>query len=70
MIPCKKCGNKLLLGSACISTIIPDQEPYEADELEEMDEIDINILLDVHYCEKCIIIHDISDDEKVHLIGN
>jgi len=66
---CKKCGNKLLLGKVWIESIHPDDEPYESGEEIEIDEIDFNESLLVHYCEKCEIIHDIWDDENVHLIG-
>jgi len=61
-MPCKKCGHNLILGKTFITTIEPDQEPYEADEVIEMDEIECNIFLQLHYCPACKIIHDIWDD--------
>ena len=68
-MPCKNCGGKLLLGRADIIVIRPDPEPYEPDKEIHIDAFEPNISLDIHYCENCGIIHDIWDDENMHLIG-
>lgn len=65
---CPKCGNELLLGAVLIDTIYPHDEPYESGELVEVEEICVGEKFLVHYCENCNIIHDIWDDEQVHLI--
>ncbi len=64
---CSKCGHKLILGSAWITEIEPDAEPYESGVEEEIDIIDCNISFNLHYCPKCQIIHDIWDDDNLHL---
>ena len=69
-MPCSKCGHKLILGSAWITDIEPDDEPYEADVEEDIDPTDCNICLELHYCPQCEIIHDIWDDDGKHLIGD
>lgn len=56
---CKKCGGKLILGRVDIDEVQPDQEPYESGEIEEMEPIQVFTFLEVHYCPKCKIIHDI-----------
>ena len=67
---CKKCGHKLILGRAWVTEIEPDEEPYEADSEEDIDIPDCSMQLDVHYCPKCEIIHDIWDESGIQLIGN
>ncbi len=67
---CKKCGGRLLLGSVGIDSVQPDQEPYESGESVDMEAIDVFTSFEVHYCEKCKIIHDLWDDSEIHLIGN
>jgi hypothetical protein len=62
---CPKCGNKVLLGMTYIEYILPDQEPYESDKIENIDEIyDINIPVDVHWCENCQKLVDVEIDEE------
>ena len=64
MVPCDRCTGKTILGKTYITSIGPDQEPFEADELVELDEIDCDICIDVHYCPSCKTINDWWDDEK------
>ena len=63
-MPCDKCKGKTILGKTYITYIDPDQEPFEADELVELDEIECDICIDVHYCPKCKTINDWWDDNK------
>ncbi len=42
-IGCKKCGHKLILGTAWITEIEPDSEPYESGVEEEIDTIDCDV---------------------------
>jgi hypothetical protein len=68
MNKCKKCGHKLLAGTVFIETIRPIDEPYESGEHINIDDICLAEQFLVHYCEQCRILHDIWDDEQVHLI--
>ena len=62
---CPVCNNKTLLGRAYIEYIVPDQEPYESDKIEDIDEITgIGIPLDIHWCEACQKALDIEIDES------
>lgn len=50
---CSKCKGKLILGSAWITEIEPDEEPFEADEVIDLDPIDCNESIEVYWCPKC-----------------
>ena len=64
---CEKCGHKLILGRVWFPDIEPDDEPYESGERVEMDRIECDIFLDVHWCPQCEIMTDIWDDNGKHL---
>lgn len=58
----KKCKHKKdILASAWISTITPDEEPYQAGEKVEMEDIELGwpARVSLHYCAKCDAIIDI-----------
>ena len=65
MILCPVCNSKVLLGRCYIEYIVPDQEPYESDKIEDVEEITgIGIPLDIHWCENCQKALDIEPDES------
>jgi hypothetical protein len=67
---CSICEHKLILGKAWITEIEPDAEPYQAGVKKDMENIDCNVCLNLHYCPNCQIVHDLWDDDREHLIGN
>jgi len=61
MVKCNKCKGKTILGRTYITHIVPDQEPYEADEIVELEEIVCDIGIDVHYCPACETVNSWND---------
>ena len=61
-----KCRHKkLILVTAWIDRLIPDQEPYESGVEEAMDDIDVGVELVGHYCPKCMQLNDIKIEEMI-----
>uniref|UniRef100_A0A6M3LNT1 Uncharacterized protein n=1 Tax=viral metagenome TaxID=1070528 RepID=A0A6M3LNT1_9ZZZZ len=60
MVKCKKCGHKTVLATGYVESFNPDEEPYENNILEdaEQEEIQAEVVVGIHYCEKCDEIND------------
>ncbi|KPJ65318.1 MAG: hypothetical protein AMJ43_11005 [Coxiella sp. DG_40] len=62
MAECKH--KKLILISATIDELIPDQEPHKAGEFEKLDAIFHLVELMGHYCPKCEKLVDIEIESQ------
>ena len=66
MVKCGKCGHKTILATGMVGEFTPDSEPYESDKIEKIDEdicIDTEVLIGIHWCEKCEEVHSIWIEE-------
>ncbi|KKM12602.1 hypothetical protein LCGC14_1720010 [marine sediment metagenome] len=71
MVKCKKCGHRTVLATGYANSFNPDEEPYENGMIEdpEQEEICTEVIVGIHYCEKC---DEVSDAwiESPHQDGN
>lgn len=52
------CGGKVVLASEYIQTVVPDQEPYKADEIIDIPPVAVDTYVNCHVCEKCGSVQD------------
>jgi len=55
MVICKECGCKTVLATGYVDNFCPDAEPYENGIIEDskQEEIESEVSVSIHYCEKC-----------------